>query len=96
MVGVTHACDVWVKRLERVLRMARGHAHRLRDLLVHYDIDLDALFRLALQNSIQTPFWVVRGWTAKEQLWSKPPILLNTIAYEKRLKDDYRCHGLPE
>ena len=64
----------------------RTHIHRLRDLLVHYDIDLDALFGLALQDSVQTPFWVVRGWTAKEQLWSEPPILSNTITYEKGIK----------
>lgn len=49
----------------------RGLTH----LLVHYNMDLDTLLSLALQDPVEPPFWEVCRRTAQIQFRGKPPIL---------------------
>lgn len=44
-------------------------------LLVYDDMNLHALFSLALEETIQAPFREIRSRTAKIQLRGKPPVL---------------------
>jgi len=43
---------------------------------VYYHVYLYPLFRLALEETINAPFWVVGRRTAKVELRCKPPVLL--------------------
>ena len=55
--------------------MMRTHIHRLRDLLIHNNINLHPLFRLTSQHPIESPFRMIRRRTTKIKFRSKPPIL---------------------
>lgn len=93
MVRVTHTRDVRVQRLERVLGVGRRHAHRLRDLLVDYNVNLDALLCLALQDSVKAPLGVIGRRAAKEELWRKPPVLSCTYKTDmSTTKSDITTH----
>ena len=75
MVRVAHTSNVRVQCFEGVLGVGRAHRHRLRDLLVHDDIDLHALLGLALQHAVQSPFFVERRGATEVQLGREPPVL---------------------
>ena len=71
MVGMSQDRDVTVagaplgtQCVESVLGMSTVAADGLGDLLVDYDVDLDAGFGPPLQNLVQPPFLVVKGWAA--------------------------------
>ena len=65
MVWVTHAGNIGMQIFQCMLGMARTHGHSLRHLLVNDYINPDALFRFALQDSIQSPLLVVRRRATK-------------------------------
>lgn len=75
VVWVAEAGDVGVQRFETVLSVLGAHVHGLGDLLVHDDVDFDALFGLALQQAVEPPFGVICRRTAQVQLGGEPPIL---------------------
>ena len=66
--------------LATYLRVRRAHRHRLRDLLVHDDVDLHSLLRLAFEQAVQAPFLVERGRATEIQLGREPPVLCHTTS----------------
>ncbi len=75
VIGVPHDRDVRMERLESLLRVVRAHRHGLHDLLVHHDVDLHALLRLTLEDSVDAPFGVLGRGPPKVQLGGEPPVL---------------------
>lgn len=79
VVGMAHTGNVRVQVFERMLGVAGAHRHGLRDLLVDNDIDLDTLFGLAFQDTVQAPLFVVSRRTTEVQLRREPPILQRRV-----------------
>ena len=72
--------DLRTSSLATYLRVRRAHRHRLRDLLIHYDVDLHTLLRLAFEQAVQAPFLVERGRATEIQLGREPPVLCHTTS----------------
>lgn len=52
----------------------RAHGHRLGNFLVDDNVNLDTLFGLALEDTVETIFLMLGGWAPHKQLRGEPPV----------------------
>jgi len=74
VVGVAHAADALVQVLEVVLGVRAAHRHRLDDLLVDHDVDVDALLGLAQKEAVEAELGMRLGRTTQVELGREPPV----------------------
>lgn len=74
LIRMSDDSDIGVKTLEEMFSVRRTDGQSLSDFFEYADVDLDALFGFAFEQTVDTPLLVVVRWAAKVEFGTEPPV----------------------